>query len=71
MRKLLAEGQIVVVETEDDWFLGTAEMTEGSIVVRSGYVGRPVVLDADEVQSIIPAQQHPDSSEMWSDDAEG
>ena len=65
MEKLLAEGQIVVVETEDDWFLGTAEMADGTIVVRSGFVGRPVVLDAELVQSIIPAQQHPSVLESF------
>lgn len=59
MRKLLAEGEIVVVETEDDWYLGTAEMTDGAVIVRNGYVGRPVVLDVNDIQSIIPAQLHP------------
>jgi hypothetical protein len=49
----------MVVETEDDWFLGTAEMVDGTIVVRSGFVGRPVVLEAESVQSIVPAQCHP------------
>jgi hypothetical protein len=60
MGDLLAAGEIVVVETDEDWFLGTAEAMEGSIVVRSGYVGRPVIVAAAEVLSIIPAQQHPD-----------
>lgn len=64
VRKLLAEGQIVVVRTEDDWFLGTADMAGDNIVVLSGYVGRPVVLDAELVQSVIPAQQHPEVLEM-------
>ena len=60
MRDLLADGSLMVVETEDDIYLGTAEITEDGIVVRNGYVGRPVVVPATEVMSIIPAQGHPD-----------
>lgn len=63
MRHFLAEGQIVVIETEDDWFLGTAEMAGGNVIVRSGFVGRPVVLEVELIRSIIPAQGHPDVAE--------
>ena len=60
MRELLAGGEIVVVETEDDIFLGTAEVVDGHLVIRSGYVGRPVVLTALDVVSVVPAQGHPE-----------
>jgi hypothetical protein len=60
VRTLLAQGELVVVETDDDLHLGTVEVVEGALVVRSGYVGRPVLLDADEVVSVTPACGHPD-----------
>lgn len=56
----MADGEIVVVETEDDAYLGTAEVMDGHLVVRSGFRGHPVVLPLAEVQSVIPAQGHPD-----------
>jgi len=56
----LAAGQIVVVETEDDWFLGTAELTLDAIVVRSGFVGRPTVLSHEDVVRVVPAWEHAD-----------
>lgn len=58
MRRLLNHGELVVVETEDDLWLGTAEVLGETLVVRSGYVGRPVVLDVDEVVSVLPATEH-------------
>jgi len=63
VRKLLAEGRIVVVETEDDWFLGTAEIAGDTFIVRSDFAGRPVIVDAEAVQGIIPAQGHPNVTE--------
>lgn len=54
MRHLLNHGELVVVETDDDAWLGTVEVVDGTFVVRSGYVGRPVVLDADDVVSVQP-----------------
>jgi hypothetical protein len=45
----LAHGELVVIETEDDRFVGTAEVTEHTVVVRSGRVGRPVVLSHENV----------------------
>ena len=63
MQHLLGHGELLVVET-DDVLLGTVEVrTRGSssvVIVRSGYVGRPVVLVADEVLRITPACEHPD-----------
>lgn len=55
MRRLLAQGEVVVVETETDRYLGTVEIRDGTLVVRSGYAGRPVVLDPGDVVSIAPA----------------
>jgi hypothetical protein len=52
---MLAAGELVVVETEDDWFLGTVEVVGESMIVRSGYVGRPVVLAPEDVVRIVPA----------------
>ena len=60
VRDLLANGEVVVVETEDDAYLGTAEVQDGHLVVRSGHRGHPVVLLLSEVLSVIPAQGHPD-----------
>ena len=60
MKEFLAHGEIVVVETEDDAFLGTAEIVGGRIVIRSGYVGRPVLVAVGDVVAVIPAQWHPD-----------
>lgn len=64
MQHLLGHGQLLVVETDDDVLLGTVEVrTQGpysTVIIRSGYVGRPVVVDADDVVSITPATEHPD-----------
>ena len=40
----LADGELLVVETADDHYVGTVEISQDQLVVRSGYVGRPVVL---------------------------
>lgn len=50
----------MVVETADDVFLGTVELANDLVIVRSGYVGRPVTLPADQVVRITPATEHPD-----------
>lgn len=60
MRELLAHGEIVVVETDDEQFLGTCEIHDGHAIVRSGYVGRPVLIALDDVEAITPATAHPD-----------
>lgn len=57
---LLCHGELVVVETENDLYLGTAEVLDGQLVVRSGFVGRPVVLNVQDVERITPAAEHPD-----------
>lgn len=52
MRNLMANGEVIVVETEKGRYLGTVEVSDGRFIVRSGYVGRPVVLSAAEVISV-------------------
>jgi hypothetical protein len=54
MRKLFGHGGLYVVETEDDAHLGTVETSDGTLTVRSGQVGRPVVLAANDVVRITP-----------------
>lgn len=51
----LADGELLVVETEDDWFVGTVEVLPDVLVVRSGFVGRPVVLPHEDVVRVTPA----------------
>lgn len=61
---LMGHGELFVVETDDDVLLGTVELRatgrSATVIVRSGYVGRPVVLDADTVVRMTPASEHPD-----------
>jgi hypothetical protein len=57
----LAGGELVVVETEDDRFLGTAEALAGGLVVRSGLVGRPTVVAHADVLRVTPFAE-------WDDD---
>jgi hypothetical protein len=51
---LLAGGELVVVETEDDLFLGTAEVLADVVVVRSGFVGHPKILAHEDVVRVTP-----------------
>ncbi|MFN2538751.1 MAG: hypothetical protein ABR549_11500 [Mycobacteriales bacterium] len=60
MRELLAHGEVVVVSTDDDQFLGTVEIVDGTAVIRSGYVGRPVLVPLEEIVAVLPAHEHPD-----------
>ena len=55
MRSLLGHGELMVVETDEDWFLGTVEVLPDALVVRSGYVGRPVVIPHYEVVRVVLA----------------
>jgi hypothetical protein len=51
---------VVVVETEDDHFLGLVDVDEeGWIRVRSGFRGHPHLIDPDDVVSISLASEHP------------
>jgi len=58
--RFLAGGELVVVETEDDHFLGTAEVVDGTLIVRPGYVGRPLRVPLAEVLRITLATEHED-----------
>jgi hypothetical protein len=60
MRNLLAHGDVLVVETEDDTVLGTAEVVGDTLVVRSGYRGHPTVLALADVERITPVGEHED-----------
>ena len=55
----LADGQLLVIETEDDAYLGTAQVDGDTLVVRSGYVGRPIVVAVTDVLRITVASDHP------------
>jgi hypothetical protein len=60
MRALLGHGEMYVVETDDEAFLGFVEVAGDSVVIRSGFVGRPVLLDLADVVRITPARDHED-----------
>lgn len=50
---------IYVVETTDDILLGTVEFITGGIIVRDGFVGRPFIVNAEDIVRLIPAEDHP------------
>ena len=50
----LSNGELLLVETEDDVHLGTVEVRDEVLVVRSGFVGRPVLVAHEQVLSISP-----------------
>jgi hypothetical protein len=58
MMMFLAHGDLVVVETEDEQFLGTAEISDDCLVVRPGYVGRPLRVPLTEVIRVTLASEH-------------
>jgi hypothetical protein len=51
---------LYVVETSDDIFVGTIEFVQDAVVVRSGFAGHPQVVDADDIERVTLAEQHPD-----------
>lgn len=56
---------LLVVETEDDAFIGTVEERDIAtpdhvLVIRTGYVGAPNVVPVSEVTRICRAERHPD-----------
>ena len=57
---MLCHGELVVVETEDALHLGMAEVHGDVLVLRSGYVGRPLLIPLEQVESVVPASTHPD-----------
>lgn len=48
----LADAELVVIETDDDRFLGTAEVLADVVVVRSGCVGRPTVVAHEDITRV-------------------
>lgn len=59
----LAGGELLVVETEDDHFLGTAEVAQDCLVIRPGYVGRPLRVPLSDVTRVTLASEHEDVEE--------
>ena len=55
MPQLLNHGELVVVETETERWVGLVELRADQLVIRSGRAGRPRLVDADEVIRIAPA----------------
>lgn len=55
-----AAAELVVVETDDDHYLGTLDTApDGRLWVRTGRRGHPIRLHRDDVVAITPASQHP------------
>lgn len=53
----LADGELLVVETDDDRFLGTVEVLGEALIVRSGFRGHPVVLRHEDVMRVTLASE--------------
>ena len=53
----LADGELLVVETDDDRFLGTVEVLAEVLIVRSGFRGHPVVLRHEDVMRVTLASE--------------
>lgn len=56
--KVKSQGEMVVVETEDDQFLGFVENQGDTVIVRTGRRGHPTILQRADIESILPAQGH-------------
>lgn len=57
MRCFLGNGELMLVETEDDRFFGTVELVGDEFVVRSGFVGRPVLVLPEDVVRMVLASE--------------
>ncbi len=56
----LFAGQVVVLETEDDHYLGMLDVDDaGWLRVRTGFRGHPHLIDPDDVVSVCLAAEHP------------
>jgi hypothetical protein len=67
----LASTEVFVVETSSgEVHLGHLVFGDGTLTVLSGFAGRPIVLDADEVDSVLPAVDHPDIETDDADDTD-
>lgn len=57
MGAFLGHGELMLVETEDDRFLGTVEVVGDELVVRSGFVGRPTLVPQEDVVRVWLASE--------------
>jgi len=53
MHELMAGGELLVIETEDDVYLGTVGLEDDHFVLRTSFVGRPVVLAPGDICSRV------------------
>jgi hypothetical protein len=60
----LAGGELLVVETDGDRFMGSVEVTGDHAIVRTGFVGRPTVLALEDVVRVTPASEYEDEGEL-------
>lgn len=51
---------LMVVETEDNVYLGTLDVNDGQVTIRTGMTGRPPVIAVEDVLEVTPAERHPD-----------
>lgn len=57
-------GELMVVETDDDLFLGTVEVRGDALVIRDGFVGPPTLVDVNDVVGLTLAYEHLDVTEV-------
>jgi hypothetical protein len=50
----LSHGEPVVVETDDDRYLGTAEISGEFVLVRTGRAGRPFRVPLEQIVRVTP-----------------
>lgn len=55
------DGQFVVVETDEETYLGVASFpSPDTLKISTGFSGRPVLLSVLDVDLIEPAEGHPE-----------
>jgi hypothetical protein len=60
MAQLLNHGELMVVETERERWVGFVELRADHLVIRSGQAGRPRLVDAEDVLRISPVEDNID-----------
>jgi hypothetical protein len=58
--KLESTTDLMVVETEEDIFIGALDVDGDEVTIKTGLVGRPKVLHVGEIDAVTPAAEHPD-----------
>lgn len=54
-------GEMVVLETEDDAYVGVLQILNNrTVTVRTGLTGRPPIINIDDIMDVISASAHPD-----------